>query len=284
MGYDAETAVYGIFGHPVRHSLSPLLHNTVYKKLGVNAAYHAFDVEPGLLGLAFEGVRAMGLRGVNITIPYKEEAMDYVDEVPEDLDRCTGAINTVVNKGGKLVGYNTDGPGFLSSLDRELQFRPEGKNVLVLGAGGAARGVAFSLAHAHAERIWVLNRTRDRAEGLVEQLTQHFPETDIQMVTESGDLDREPIHLVVNATSVGMREHDKSVYDLRRLKEKTSVYDLVYHPAETALLREAKKLGFSAANGLGMLAAQAALAFQIWMGPHERVRETMLETLKQCRS
>ena len=111
---NAQTQVYGIFGSPVRHSLSPLIHNSLFSELKINSVYEAFEVEKEKLGLAFEAVRALGIRGVNVTIPHKEAAMNFVDEVPEDVDRCVGALNTVVNRNGKLFGYNTDGKGFLT--------------------------------------------------------------------------------------------------------------------------------------------------------------------------
>ena len=280
---NAQTQVYGIFGSPVRHSLSPLIHNSLFSELKINAVYEAFEVEKEKLGLAFEAVRALGIRGVNVTIPHKEAAMNFVDEVPEDVDRCVGALNTVVNRNGKLFGYNTDGKGFLTALREELSFNPEGKTVLVLGAGGAARGVAFSAAHAHAERIFIYNRTHDRAVGLGGYLEGHFPETEIEVLENLEALKKEKIDLVVNATSCGMHASDPSPIDLHLLSAKANVYDLIYAPAETPFLKLAKKCGLPCANGLGMLAAQAAVSFELWTGKREGVRERMLEVLKACR-
>ena len=274
--------VYGIFGNPVAHSLSPHLHNTLFKALGINAVYAAFPVERHSLGMAFEGIRALGIHGVNLTIPFKEEALSFIDEIPEDLDRCVGAINTVVNRDGKLFGHNTDGRGFLTAVREELDFNPEGKEILVLGAGGAARGVGSALAIAHAEKLWFSNRTFSRAEGLAEYLTRYFPETEIKALDSPENLSTHNINLVVNATSCGMRAADPSPFDFRFLKGKTAVYDLIYSPVETVLLKDARRLGFPAANGLGMLAAQAALSFELWTGHHDGVREKMLETLKTC--
>src|SRR3990167_46940 len=168
MKLDAETDLYGILGNPVRHSLSPLIHNAVFQELKINAVYLAFEIRRESLGLAFEAVRSLGIKGVNVTIPFKEAALGFVDEIPEDLDRCVGALNTVVNRDGRLFGYNTDVSGFLTAINEELQFNPEGKTALVLGAGGAARGVVFALAHAHAEKILINNRTETRAQGLQE--------------------------------------------------------------------------------------------------------------------
>lgn len=276
------TEIYGIFGDPVRHSLSPLIHNAAFKKQGINATYLPFEVKEGTLGLAFEGIRSLGIKGVNLTIPHKEAAMDFIDEVPEDVDRCVEAINTVVNRDGILYGYNTDVPGFLIALREELNFDAAGKKILVLGAGGSARSVAFGLAKTGAEIIWICNRTLERAEGLAETLNTHFPKTDLDAVGAPEELIGERIDLIVNATAAGMKVGDASPVDLNLFKH-TSVYDLIYAPAETELLRQARAKGCRAANGLGMLAAQASLSFELWTGKREGVRETMLEALKTCR-
>ena len=279
---NAETRLYAVLGNPVHHSLSPLIHNELFKKWGLNAVYMAFEVEPHSLGLAFEAIRSLGIRGVNLTIPFKEVALDFIDEIPEDIDRCVGALNTVVNRKGQLFGHNTDVPGFLFALKDELHFNPEAKTVLVLGAGGAARAVAFALAYAHAEKIYIHNRTLARAEGLQSYLTQHFPETEIEAVESLDVLSHERLDLIVNASAVGLRNGDLAPVDLKRVGNSACVYDLIYSPRETQLLKDAKKMGFPSANGLGMLAAQAALSFELWTEKKEGVREAMLEVLKNA--
>ena len=279
---NSQTNLYGIFGNPVHHSLSPAMHNALFQKFKINAAYLAFKIEPQSLGLAFEAMRSLGLRGVNVTVPFKEETLDYIDEIPEDLDRCIGALNTVVNRDGKLLGYNTDVQGFLFSLKEDLKFNPDAKTILVIGAGGAARAVCFSLAYAHADKIWIYNRTPERAEGLKGHLQTHFPETQMATVHSPDDLKDERIDLVVNASSCGMRSQDPLAFNLKILKNKPCVYDLIYSPSETHFLREAKSLGLSSSNGLGMLAAQGAASFGLWTGEKNAVRETMLEVLKKC--
>ena len=279
---NAETALYGVMGNPVHHSLSPLIHNAAFNHLKINAVYLAFQIEQNFLGLAFEAMRSTGMRGANITIPFKEDAVNFIDEIPEDVDRCIGAINTIVNRDGQLYGYNTDGPGFLIALKEELGFNPAAKKILVLGAGGAARGAVFALARARADEIFIYNRSVDRAEGLSDYVSGHFPETEIDVLPDIGLVrDRKP-DLVVNASSLGMKAGDKSPFDLSLLTHKTSVYDLIYSPIETPLLKQAKKLGLSHANGLGMLAAQAALSFELWTGEKEGVRELMVQELKKC--
>lgn len=277
----SNTALYGIFGHPVRHSLSPVLHNAAFAEAGIDAAYLAFEVEPGLLGGAFEALRSMGMRGVNLTIPFKEEAIEFVDEIPEDVDRCIGAINTVVNRDGILYGYNTDGPGLLLALQEELGFTAEGKNVLILGAGGAARGAAFALARSHAQGIFLSNRTSDRAEGLATNLSGHFPGTNIESLSSLKDIRGEQIDLVLNATSLGLRRGDPSPVDLGAVDGKPLVYDMVYGQ-ETAFLADAARRGLRSAGGLGMLVNQAAIAFKHWTGTIEGVRESMSHAARQA--
>ena len=280
---DSHTKLYGIFGNPVEHSLSPALHNSVFKKLGINAVYLAFKIAPESLALAFEGIRSLGLQGVNITIPFKEDALNYVDEVPEDIDRLTGAINTIVNKDGQLFGYNTDGPGLLTALQSELSFKPSGKEILILGAGGAARGALFALARGGAERIFLYNRTHGRAHGLAEYAATYFPETEIAAVASLADLPSNRMHLVINSTSCGMRKNQDLPLDWKEIKAPAAAYDLVYTPQETPWLKEAKKLNIPCANGLGMLTEQAALSFQLWTGKKEGVREAMREAVASCK-
>ena len=283
MKIDSHTQLYGIFGNPVEHSLSPSLHNPVFKKLGMNAVYLAFEIDTQSLGLAFEGMRSLGMRGANITLPFKEDALNYLDEIPEDLDRLTGAVNTVVQKDGQLLGYNTDGPGFISALKEELSFKPAGKDILIVGAGGASRGVLFALSRAGAERVFIYNRTHGRAHGLAEYAAQYFPETEIIALASPSDLPSKSMDLVVNATSCGMRTNHQLPLEWDKIRQPKAAYDLVYTPRETPWLREAKNLGIPCANGLGMLTEQAALSFELWTGKKEGVREAMREAVAACK-
>ncbi len=279
---DAGTRLYGLFGDPVEHSLSPLLHNTLFREKGINAAYLAFRVKSDWLGLAFESMRAIGIAGVNLTIPHKEDAIEFVDDIPEDVDRAVGALNTVVNRDGQLLGYNTDVPGFLMALREELDFDAGGKSIVVTGAGGAARSVVFALARTGAERIYIVNRTAERAEGLAEYASSFFPKTQIEPAAPQGP-DLKKISLVVNATSLGMHAGDALPVDLAEFGAHTRVYDVVYS-AETPLLKAAKSAKMRHADGLGMLVNQAAIAFELWTGERKGVRESMMETIKKCRS
>jgi shikimate dehydrogenase len=282
MNINSRTQLYGVLGNPVEHSLSPVIHNAAFRRYDLNAQYLAFCVRPEALGLAFEGVRALDIRGVNLTIPFKQTAIEFVDEIPEDVDRACGAINTVVNKEGQLLGYNTDGMGFLTSLKEDLSFNPDGKNILVLGAGGSACSIVFSLAWAHAQCVFIYNRTPERAYGLASFAGTYFPETDIEALAGLQDLGLQKVDLVVNTTSCGMAGNTDVPLDLKLLKKEAAIYDLVYSPSETPLLKSARTLGWSSVNGLGMLAAQAALSFELWTGKKDGVRETMREVLQTC--
>lgn len=282
LSINAKTDLYGIIGDPARHSLSPAMHNRAFQALGLNAVYLAFEVKRELLRFAFEAMRSLGIQGLNITIPHKEEALDFIDEVPEDLDRCVGAVNTVVNRNGRLFGYNTDSLGFLQALKEEFKMSPEDKTVVLLGAGGAARGVAFALAHARVGKLWICNRTLGRAKGLAEHLSKFFPDTEIQTPENLNELRKSKIDLVVNATSCGLKKEDPIPLDLKILTSRPRVYDLIYTSRSTPFLKSAESLGLANANGLGMLSAQAALSFALWIGKKEGVREVMREALDAC--
>lgn len=279
---NTSTKLYGLIGNPVSHSLSPLMHNSVFEELKLNSVYLAYAVDPACLGMAFEGLRALGAQGWNITIPFKESSLEFIDEVPEDIDRCVGAINTVVNSSGQLIGYNTDVPGFLYALHEDLKFNPEGKTAFVLGAGGAGRAVLFGLAYSHAEKIIIYDCDLSRSAGLKHMLEPHFPKTKIISLRDLKDIRSENPDLLVNATFCGMKASDPRVFDLETLFKPCAVYDLIYNPFETKLLQQARELKWSFVNGLGMLAAQGALSFEKWTGCKEGVRERMLETLKSC--
>ncbi|WP_127579754.1 shikimate dehydrogenase [Paenibacillus koleovorans] len=281
VGLDSQTVLHGLFGDPVKHSKSPLMHNRAFRELGLNAAYAAFHVDPGRLKAAVEGIRAMGFRGVNVTIPHKVEVMDYLDEIDEHA-LAIGAVNTIVNEDGRLIGYNTDGIGYVRSLREEAGLSVQGKRVLMLGAGGAARGVAYALAREGAETMWIANRTADKAVQLADSLgsltdTRAIGYDDLAAIR--GDVD-----LIVHNTSVGMHPNvDEVLIDTSWFHEGLTVSDLVYNPLETRLLREAKARGAHAHDGLGMFIYQGVYAFEYWTGrqaPVAVMREVVEASLR----
>ena len=262
-----HTKVLGVFGHPVAHSLSPLMHNAAIEALNIDYVYVPFHVLPEHLETAVQGVRALNVAGVNLTIPHKERVIEFLDEVSESAANI-GSVNTVVNRDGRLLGESTDGPGFLKSIEAQWG-KIDGSRVLMLGAGGSAKAVAFALVRAGCELV-VANRTAGRAAKLVESVSAAFSGG----VTRTVGLQREELgeevgkaDLLVNTTSVGMHPDEDSIPlppDL--LRPGLLVYDLVYSPLRTRLIEEAESRGARAANGLGMLVHQGALSFEMWTG------------------
>lgn len=280
-GMDSTTVMHGVFGDPIKHSKSPVMHNRAFRELGLNAAYAAFHVLPGTLKAAVEGIRALQFRGVNVTIPHKVEVMDYLDEIHADA-QAIGAVNTIVNDNGKLTGFNTDGIGYVRSLKEEAGFNVAGKRVLMLGAGGAARGVAFALAKEGAASVHIANRTVSKAEELAESIRPFVPSGGMGY-DEVRDI-RDQVDLVINNTSVGMHPNvDEVPIDTSWFHEELTVSDLIYNPLVTRLLREADAKGAKTHGGLGMFIYQGAYAFEYWTGreaPVGVMREAVLEAFK----
>lgn len=260
----------GVIGYPVGHSLSPVMHNAAFRDQNMNFYYGAFAVEPGQLAAALEGVRALGFLGLNVTIPHKEAVIPLLDEVAPTA-RQVGAVNTIVNRGGRLIGYNTDGWGFLSSLE-EAGVNPKGLNAVILGAGGAARAIAVHLARAGAAQITISNRTPERAAAVAAEVRKAVPEVRIQAIEARSSLEAIALseaRLVVNCTPLGMQgDHvgESAVADIGLLPSDAVVYDTVYRPAETRLLREARERGLLTVGGLGMLVHQGACSWEYWFG------------------
>ncbi len=286
----AATGALAIFGDPVCHSISPLMQGAALEALGIDMVYLAFRVEAPELGHAVEAIRALGMRGVNVTIPHKERVMEHLDEVDETA-RALGAVNTVLNRGGRLLGYNTDAEGFIRSLEEETGFLPRGRTALVIGSGGAARAVVHGLASRGASRVVVANRTPKRAEALCDEISAAWPDVELRAVPLSGvegrgEMERllKETDLLVNATSLGMAGRGELELPLGLLKKDSPVYDIVYTPLETELIRKARALGLRASGGLGMLVSQGARSFEIWTGekaPVGVMRNAALEALGQ---
>ena len=261
---DSNTTLVGVMGYPVRHSLSPLLHNTAFAALELNWTSLAFEVAPGQVAGALSGVRALGLAGISVTMPHKAEVAALVDEC-SPVARALGAVNCVVNREGTLWGENTDGAGFLASLARGAGFNPAGRRCLVLGAGGAARAVALALAGAGCADVAVLNRTAARADavaalaGKVGRVGRFDDDADVAQAD-----------LVVNATPVGMAgtgaEDEGWLVRPSLLHRGQVVADLIYAPRPTAWLAAAADGGARTVDGLGMLVHQAAAQLELWTG------------------
>lgn len=272
--------LYGVIGCPIHHSLSPLMHNDAFQQLGIDAHYHAFHVEKEDLQDAIKGLKALGISGVNVTIPHKTAVIPFLDEIDEMATRI-GAVNTIVNENGRLIGYNTDGPGFVRSLVEETKTDIRGKRILLIGAGGAARGIYFALAHAQAERIDICNRTKSNAERLIES-------SDVSIASAAYSLEEAEERLaeyeiVVNTTSVGLYPDVEAMpLSLNNMRENTIATDIIYNPLETKWLKEARRKGAIVQNGVGMFVYQGALAFEKWTGIFpdvERMRQIVVQQL-----
>jgi shikimate dehydrogenase len=265
--FDHYAELYGIFGFPIGHSLSPLMHNTAFAHHQLNAVYLPFAVHPNQIEAAVKAIGALQIRGINVTIPHKQAVMRWLDELSPEA-RLIGAVNTIHLRDGRLYGYNTDGIGFLRAL-QEAGCDVGGRTVLLLGAGGAARAIAVQLCLADTQRLYLANRTQSRAEALAASLKEGFPDADIN-VTAMGEsflsalLPR--IDIVVNATSVGMHPHDHLPLPVDKLGSRHVVCDIVYRPLHTPLLHAAQCQGARTVDGLGMLLHQGAKAFEIWTG------------------
>ena len=280
-----RTRVLGIIGSPVGHSLSPAMQNAAIAALGIDYVYVPFPVEPDFLGPAVEGLRRLGVWGFNVTIPHKTAIIPFLDGVSREAELC-GAVNTVRREGDRFVGYNTDGTGFLASLRQDLGIDPRGAVVLLLGAGGAARGAVASLAAAGAAGIIVANRTVERGVTLLERFEPHFGGARFavsSLRTEELAEHLRAADLLVNTTSVGMAGTSFEDLPLAEMRPGGAVYDMVYAPAETPLLAAARERGLACANGLGMLASQGEAAFALWTGidpPANLMKITLREELE----
>lgn len=279
---NTQTVLYGVFGSPVMQSKSPLMLNRAFAVAGINAAYAAFEVSPRNLAAAVAGIRALGFRGINVTIPHKVEVMEYLDEIDESA-QMIGAVNTIVNDGGRLTGYNTDGIGYVRSLREETGFVPDGKRIVVLGAGGAARGIVHSLARAGAREIVIANRTANRATELAAALAAAGVIRGIGM--EALPEACAACDLLLNTTQVGMRPLlGQSPLDPKLLRPQMLVSDIIYNPRETLLLREALNRGAAVHGGLGMFIHQGAYAFELWTGlpaPITEMRQIVEQSLAE---
>ncbi len=279
-----QTKVFGIFGHPVAHTLSPLMHNAAFDALGLPYRYLPFEVHPDRLEEAVKGILPLGILGLNVTIPHKETILPFLDEIDEEAKKI-GAVNTIEVAAGRLIGRNTDGRGFLESL-QERNVDLSGKRVILLGAGGAAKAVAVTLAQQPIAEMVIVARTVARGKALADRLAALAPrlKTSLPGVDFGPGFPADPGRptLVVNTTPLGMKQGDPSPFPSHLLDPRWSVADLIYRPEETPLLAAAKKAGATAIPGLGMLLYQGSLAFEIWTkqkAPLSVMRQLVKEAL-----
>ncbi len=281
MEISGKTRVCAVIGDPIEHSLSPTMHNAAFEHLQLDFVFLAFKVAPDQLEHTIKGVRALGIRGLNVTMPHKNAVTEFLDEADAAV-RFLGAANTVLNQAGRLRGFNTDGVGALKAL-KNNGVNLADKKVLLLGAGGAAKAIAFCLAR-EVDELCILNRDTGKARELADVLqpcgkkivgAELSPSRVLHELRESD--------VLVNATSVGMIPNaSESLIEPGWLNPDLCVMDIVYNPVETKLIRDAKAAGARVVNGVEMLLYQGVASFEIWMGcpaPVEVMREALLRRL-----
>lgn len=263
-----KTRLAAVVGNPVEHSISPQLHNTLSRYMGIDFAYVPVKVGKGMLNAAVQGFRAMGFVGFNVTIPYKREVSGFMDRVSDEA-RVVGAVNTVrICKDG-VEGYNTDGEGFVRSFREDTGSSFSNKTVVILGAGGAARSIAFSVVREGAPNVYILNRTLSKAEQLCKAVSK-VTGAALKPLAAYGAEGKDVLStcdIVINTTPVGMYPHTENMpvdQDIVFSSNQT-VYDTIYNPPRTRLLQKAESCGCRTANGLGMLVYQGIAAYEIWM-------------------
>lgn len=260
----ARTKICGVIGDPIEHSVSPAMHNAAFKALNLDLVYLAFRVRKEELERAVNGVRSLGMVGINVTIPHKVAILRFLDAL-DPVAEAINAVNAVHNRRGELIGYNTDGMGALLALEKMVDLRAA--RIVLLGAGGAARSIAFCVAK-ECQGLAILNRTPKRAVELADSLshlrasTVGLPLTNETIREALADAD-----VLINATSVGMSPNvDETLVDGELMRPDLVVFDIVYNPPKTRLLREAEKAGAATMNGIDMLVYQGAASFEIWTG------------------
>ena len=277
----------GIIGYPIGHSLSPVFQQAALDACGVNAQYVAYQVAPDEVEEFVNALRQPGSLGINVTVPHKLAVMPFLDEI-DDWATEAGAVNTIVNRQGRLTGHNTDGYGFLRALREGAGFEPRGRRALILGAGGAARGVVLALAREGVGELTIANRTLERAENLAE-LTRNRGITSRSIPLSENDLAEaaDSSELIVNCTTIGMTHGpDVELIPLpwQAIRPDVLVYDLVYNPLETRLLRDAARVGLTTLGGIEMLVYQGAASFEMWLERPAPVTVMMAAAISAVRS
>jgi len=258
---DADTQLYCVFGKPVKHSKSPLIHNRCFQQHHINAAYFAFEIEEISKGI--EAMKTLNFKGASVTIPFKESIMDYLDTIDEDA-LSIGAVNTVVNRDGKLFGFNTD---YRAAIEPLKPFGLKDKTVCIIGAGGAAQAVAYGINKEQGKLI-IINRDKNRGKNLALKYYADF--IPLNEIVEMDEIKRKNVikaDIIINTTSIGMHPDVKAqpIFS-HHLHSKMTVMDIVYNPLKTKLLYEAQKKGCTTVDGLSMFLHQGAAQFKIWTG------------------
>lgn len=256
--------LFGVIGDPISHSMSPMMHNDALNNLRIDGYYHPFKIAPEDLTIAVKGMKAIGIEGFNVTIPHKTSILSLMDRL-DPLANAIGAVNTVVREGNEFVGYNSDGLGFIRSLQERWKEDLKKEKTLIIGAGGAAKAIYYSLASVGVKKIDICNRTTARAQGIVDYCPFKC-ETNILDLSQA----RQNIGaytLVIQTTSIGMSPNINEIpFNLENMLPNTHAVDIIYNPLETKFLTEARQKGATTQNGIGMFVHQGAIAFEKWTG------------------
>jgi len=277
MDKESATKIYGILGYPVKHSFSPAMHNAAFKALNINAEYKLFEIKPQELVSFLGSLREKNILGLNVTIPYKEKVIAYLDTISENA-KLIGAVNTIKVSDKGLQGFNTDGEGFLKHLTEDLGFNPKDKTIAIIGAGGGARAISVYLSKARVRRLNIYDLDKAKLLAVLKSLRDNFKDIEIRQANSIAELDIKNCDLLINATPVGMKLADPCLANATAMHKDLLVYDLIYNPKETKLLKLAKENGTRTSNGLGMLLYQGILSFEIWMTqkpPKEVMRKAL---------
>lgn len=266
---NGKTGLFGLIGCPVEHTKSPLIHNTLFKEMNINAVYVPLHVDQGELEKAVAGLKALNFTGFNVTVPYKKEIIKYLDDISNDA-LLMGAVNTVKSMGGRLKGYNTDAEGFCRDFKDGFDTTFKGKKVMLLGAGGTARALAIKLAAEGVQHLSIVNRTLENAQNIVELVRNNFGNVVTGMVPGAPEFSDEfkNSEVIINTTPAGMSTYEASTpFDIRfEFQKYQYVYDVIYTPQKTCFLKQAEAKGCHIRNGFGMLINQGISAFEIWTG------------------
>ena len=269
MNITVSTKLYGVIGHPIAQSLSPTLHNNLFKAYKIDGVYFPIEVTSNNLKKLIESFHLLNFGGFNITKPHKERVMEYLNHI-DPLAAKIGAVNTVVCKNGKMIGYNTDGYGFIKSIESTNFKKPKDSlKVFILGSGGAVKSVSMALAHWGIKKIIISNRTLEKADRICEQINETWNKKaeSIPMNTPSLKRASEEVDIIINGTSLGMIDQiDHTPLKADFFRPGILAYDMIYNPSQSRFLREAKQKGALTQNGLDMLLYQGLLAFEHWTG------------------
>ena len=286
MQIDSKTILTGLFASPSTHSVSPIIHNNAFEKLGLNYAYLSFEVNKDNLKEAVQSIKTLNMRGVNLSMPNKKEVIQYLDEISETA-KLSQSVNTIVNDNGILKGYSTDGKGFFKSLEEEKIFIKD-KNITILGTGGASIAIISQAVFEGIKNIFVFKRDKNWEEQkkiLDNIASKTNSQIELFSLEYKNILKRkiEESELLINATSVGMKENISLIEDKNFFRKDLIVCDIIYNPAKTKLLQIAEKEGCKIINGIGMLLYQGALSFELWTNkkmPVDYIEKIMFDYFK----